>query len=129
MELALNPVASFSPMQGNLLQSAAADMRRQASNGPAGGAAASVTREPLTRGDERRADPFAAGREVEREARAGRANETSKTAGFEFEYKDSTQVMKVNDSKGVLIYQVPSKGQLALLEATDPSAAQVKTTA
>lgn len=36
-------------------------------------------------------------------------------AGILFEYKEGTRVMKVNDSKGVLIYQVPPKGELQLV--------------
>jgi hypothetical protein len=37
--------------------------------------------------------------------------------------------MKLQDSKGVLIYQIPSKGQLALLRATEAAASRVDTTA
>lgn len=45
--------------------------------------------------------------------------EVSRTPGFSFEYQDNHQVMKVHNAKGVLIYQVPSKGQLALIQAED----------
>ena len=50
------------------------------------------------------------------------ATEASRAPGFQFEYEDSRQVMKVLNGKGVLIYQVPSKGQLALIEAADQAA-------
>ena len=45
--------------------------------------------------------------------------EPAPNAGLRFEYENKTQVMKVNDNKGILIYQVPSKGQLELIEAQD----------
>jgi hypothetical protein len=45
--------------------------------------------------------------------------EVSRSPGFSFEVQDSRQVMKVHNAKGVLIYQVPSKGQLALIETED----------
>lgn len=47
------------------------------------------------------------------------AAEVASFPGFSFEYMDSQQVMKVHNAKGVLIYQVPSKGQLALIQAED----------
>ena len=47
------------------------------------------------------------------------ATETARSPGFVFEFQDSRQVMKVHNAKGVLIYQVPSKGQLALIEAEE----------
>lgn len=43
----------------------------------------------------------------------------SLTPGFSFEYQDNQRVMTVHNAKGVLIYQVPSKGQLALVQAED----------
>ena len=45
--------------------------------------------------------------------------EISRVPGFSFEHQDRHQVMKVHNNKGVLIYQVPSKGQLTLIEAED----------
>jgi hypothetical protein len=58
------------------------------------------------------------------------AQETEKLAGFRFEYEDNVQVMKVQDSKGVLIYQVPSKGRLALIETEESGqSAQLRQTA
>lgn len=39
--------------------------------------------------------------------------------GFSFTFQDRHQVMEVHNAKGVLIYQVPSKGQLALIQAED----------
>ncbi|MFA5081854.1 MAG: hypothetical protein WC474_04815 [Hydrogenophilaceae bacterium] len=47
------------------------------------------------------------------------STEVAQVHGFAFEYEGTRQVMKVNNEKGVLIYQVPSKGQLALIEAED----------
>lgn len=45
--------------------------------------------------------------------------EVARNAGIRFEYQDNHQVMKVNNTKGYLIYQVPSKGQLALIQAEE----------
>ncbi len=58
--------------------------------------------------------------EEERKAEASAA--APQLAGFSFEYQDRQQVMKVHNGKGVLIYQVPSKGQLALIQAADNDA-------
>ncbi len=41
---------------------------------------------------------------------------------FEVEFQGKHRVMKVNDSQGVLIYQVPSKGQLQLIQAEENKA-------
>ncbi len=45
--------------------------------------------------------------------------DSAPNAGVRFEYENKTQVMKVSDNKGILIYQVPSKGQLALIADQD----------
>lgn len=47
------------------------------------------------------------------------STEKPRSPGFSFEYQDRQQVMKVHNGKGVLIYQVPSKGQLALIQAEE----------
>jgi hypothetical protein len=57
------------------------------------------------------------------------AHEPPRQAAFRFEYADNTRIMKLQDSKGILIYQIPSKGQLAILQATEAAAGGVDTTA
>lgn len=60
-------------------------------------------------------DPLRAVREMAR-AQEGQ----TKIAGrIQFEVVDDAKVMKVLDSKDVLIYQVPSKGQLTLIKAQE----------
>lgn len=54
-------------------------------------------------------DEVARGKEV--------ASGASRSPGFSFEFQEQHRVMKVHNVKGVLIYQVPSKGQLSLIEA------------
>ncbi len=50
--------------------------------------------------------------------------------GYSFEVDQKNhKIMKVSDSKGVLIYQVPSKGQLALIESEDASSKRLALTA
>lgn len=53
------------------------------------------------------------------EARKDPTGETASQSGIQFEYQDQRQVMKLYNSKGVLIYQVPSEGRLTLIEAAD----------
>lgn len=53
---------------------------------------------------------------------ADAVNELARNPGFQFEYEDRRQVMKVHNARGVLIYQVPSKGQLALIQAEEAAA-------
>jgi hypothetical protein len=50
------------------------------------------------------------------------ASQASQNSGIQFEYQDQRQVMKVYNSKGILIYQVPSEGRLTVIEAADTSA-------
>lgn len=89
---------------------------------PAGTTARGVDPERLA--DDARSRPKETPLEAERarEETARRrdpAAETSRSPGFVFEFQDSRQVMKVHNAKGVLIYQVPSKGQLAIIEAEE----------
>ncbi|NTV94049.1 MAG: hypothetical protein HGA75_01350 [Thiobacillus sp.] len=76
--------------------------------------------------DERRVRPEAspasaeAQKAREESARKQEANtEAVRNPGFTFEYEGRHEIMKVHNGKGFLIYQVPSKGQLALVEAED----------
>lgn len=49
---------------------------------------------------------------------------------IQFKDADGTQVMEVYDSKNVLIYQLPSKGQLALIQHQERAAtSQLETSA
>jgi hypothetical protein len=59
--------------------------------------------------------------EAAREAREERERLVNATAGgsFQFEMEGRTRVMKVLDSRDVLIYQVPPQGVLELIEARD----------
>lgn len=50
-------------------------------------------------------------------------------ASILFEYTDGQQVMKVNDNKGDLIYQVPPKGQLQLIREQENTAQLLQTQA
>lgn len=49
--------------------------------------------------------------------------------GILFDYSDGQRVMKVNDSKGDLIYQVPPKGQLQLVREQENTAQLLQTQA
>lgn len=68
---------------------------------------------------EARAEALRAARETLNE----RPAPTVTTGGsIEFEQDEGTRVMKVLDSKDVLIYQVPPKGQLTLIKAEEAAA-------
>lgn len=69
------------------------------------------TAEERTRADEQEA--FRASRAARRE----QAIQAASGGSIEFEQTDGTRVMKVLDSKDVLIYQVPPKGRLELIKA------------
>jgi len=88
---------------GAVLAAAAGDGRRRES--PANGVVLAM---PEDRGTRERA-----GRQAEA------VSELARNPGFQFEYEDRRQVMKVHNGRGVLIYQVPSKGQLALIQAEE----------
>lgn len=58
------------------------------------------------------------------------AAEITSHPGYTFETdSQNRRIMKVSDNKGVLIYQVPSKGELALVEAQDASKQRLALTA
>lgn len=58
------------------------------------------------------------------------AAEVTSHPGYAFEVdQQNHKIMKVSDNKGVLIYQVPSKGELALIEAEDSSKKRIQLTA
>ncbi len=65
-------------------------------------------------------------RDTLREAREARASKAAEQAHIKFEYEQTRPVMKLHDSKGVLIYQVPSRGALQLIDNEPPRPAQVE---
>jgi hypothetical protein len=68
--------------------------------------------------------PIEAEKARQAEARKDPTGETASQSGIQFEYQDQRQVMKLYNSKGVLIYQVPSEGRLTLIEADDAAASR-----
>lgn len=125
MEISATAFPSYSPVQDNSLQQSVAAGQRQAAR-PRDEAAA-LRQEAANQREQ--LDPRQEAAREAREARKAATTEPVRPSGFEFDYKDSTRIMKVNDSKGFLIYQVPSKGQLALLEASESAPSKVETTA
>jgi hypothetical protein len=70
---------------------------------------------------------LAARRESQRasqEALQAQAIEAASGGSIEFEQDEHTRIMKVLDSKDVLIYQVPPKGRLMLIKAEEAAATQ-----
>lgn len=66
-----------------------------------------------------RAESQREGQRPVRDAERAREAQASLIGRIQFEVVDDAKVMKVLDSKDVLIYQVPSKGQLALVKAME----------
>lgn len=61
-----------------------------------------------------------------RAAREKQSQQSNNIAGtIQFESEEGSRVMKVLDSKDVLIYQVPSKGELALIKAEEAAARRI----
>jgi hypothetical protein len=123
MDLAISAPPSYSPVQESYLQQSAVAVQRRVA----------TQRNEATSGNnertQQRQDQVDPRREAARLAREAAASEPARAPGFKFEYEDATRIMNVQDTKGVLIYQVPTKGQLALLEATERSAARIEVTA
>ncbi len=97
---------------------------RASQNNPANALASNVTKLDTAASADVAARNAQAVREdslIGRNAASQPVQEPAPDAGLRFEYENKTQVMKVNDNKGILIYQVPSKGQLQLIEAQDSS--------
>ena len=53
------------------------------------------------------------------EARREQTLQAASGGSIQFEHEDGTRIMKVMDSKDVLIYQVPPKGELMLVRAEE----------
>lgn len=62
--------------------------------------------------------------QTSRDQPARQAAPLSSGGSIEFEHDEGTRVMKVLDSKDVLIYQVPPKGELTLIRAAETEARQ-----
>ncbi len=72
----------------------------------------------LTKTAQAQAENLRAAQEVQRE----QDNQTKTGGSIQLDLEEGTHVMKVLDSKDILIYQVPSKGELALVKAEEVAA-------
>lgn len=62
----------------------------------------------------------ASSRQTKNTSNQNAASQTSEVANFTFEVdRQNHRIMKLSDGNGVLIYQIPSKGQLALITAQE----------
>lgn len=111
MDLSVTAATAYLPVQAYAQQAAPRDQavaEQAVARGPARTDSMAISPEAQQARDE-------AARRKERDPTA----ETAASPGFRFEYQDNHRVMKVHNSKGYLIYQVPSKGQLALIQAEE----------
>lgn len=123
MDITASAAISYLPVRDVVTQRAGGE--RVAAAAPRGDPAFATDRRLAADSNPRESETTAA--RAVRDDQATR--EAEKPSGFLFEYENNVQVMKVQDSKGVLIYQVPSKGQLALIAAEDESEPQLSRTA
>jgi len=111
--------AAYLPVQGVAPQSGV----RSSSTGNEAQSIAAASGErptaPQSRLDTASTSPEALKAQEEAALRKDPTADLTSTPGFSFEYEDNHQVMKVHNAKGILIYQVPSKGQLALIQAEE----------
>lgn len=88
-----------------------------------------ITDAPLTKpGDRAKEPPQAADATRVKPEQPARV-ETAFTPHYVFEYEGKQSIMKLQDSKGTLIYQIPSKGQLRVLQEADDPGRRVEVTA
>lgn len=104
--------------------------------GPPPSAVEPSMRSPLRNTDDSLAKPGDRAKEQPRAADTTRVKpeqptrvETAFTPHYVFEYEGKESIMKLQDSKGTLIYQIPSKGQLRVLQEADDPGRRVEVTA
>lgn len=120
MDFSVTSATSYLPAQNYAQQASVRSNGGTDAQSRDAGASSADNRAPST--DRTELSPASLEAQKAREEAARRqdpAAEVSSTPGFSFEYEGNRQVMKVHNAKGVLIYQVPSKGQLALIQAED----------
>ncbi len=114
MELGTVTSTGFAPnqaLEGRTARSASDKARVEAAT-----AATRQARESATEAADRaRVEDLRASQET----RAAQPVQASTGGSIEFEHDEGTRVMKVLDSKDVLIYQVPPKGELTLIRASE----------
>jgi hypothetical protein len=72
----------------------------------------------LTKAARAQAENLRAAQEAQRE----QDNQTKAGGSIQLDLEEGAHVMKVLDSKDILIYQVPSKGELAVVKAEEAAA-------
>lgn len=122
MDLSIPATTAYLPTQGIGQQ---ADARGSSGATAQGYVAAAENKDQASTKDQAPANQARLSPEETQKAREAAARrkepgaEVARVHGFAFEYEGNRQVMKVNNEKGILIYQVPSKGHLALIEAEE----------
>lgn len=115
MEISALNTANLSPVKAEAL-SRVAQGRVTREDAGEGRKAASQVRQDQA--EQSRADALRAAREAQRKAEL----QAPAAGQIRFEEDEGTRVMRVMDRKDVLIYQVPTKGELALIRAEEAAA-------
>jgi len=119
--LSASPATRYSP-RAAAPDGAAEEQSRQVSRDAAGTYRGQAETQNTAAADATRNTNVETARKEVRESRdAQRANASSSGATPRIHFKDSegTRVMEVYDSKDILIYQVPTKGLLALIHSQE----------
>lgn len=114
MELSVTSATAYLPVQAYAQPAAGRDQGAALQD-----QAAAAAERQAVRGESVSVSLDAQQAQEEEARRKNPGTEVARSPGFSFEYQDKHQVMKVHNSKGFLIYQVPSKGQLALIQAEE----------
>lgn len=119
MEISAIISPSFAPSpasEARAAQAAAENARNQGKENDA--VARDTSKDAPEQTAQTRADTSPAVRETPSE----QAVQRNVAGAIQIEMEEGTRIMKVLDSKDVLIYQVPSKGELALVNAEEAAA-------
>lgn len=118
MEISAIISPSFTPSPASETRAAQAAAENARNKGRGSDAVARGTSQDAPEQTATRADTLPAIRETLSE----QAIQRDVAGAIQIEMEDGTRILKVLDSKEVLIYQVPSKGELALVNAEEAAA-------
>ena len=120
MTTAYVPTQAYSP-QGVVAVAAQASLAANVASNNTQAPASSTSGQTNSQSQANTTDIQSAASKQTRNARTqDTANVTSSVANFTFEVdQQNHRILKLSDGNGVLIYQIPSKGQLALISAQE----------
>lgn len=122
MEISAIISSSFAPSPASETRAAQAAAENARNKGRENGA---VARDTSKDAPEQTAQTRADAPPAVRETLSEQAIQRDVAGAIQIEMEEGTRIMKVLDSKDVLIYQVPTKGELALVNAEEAAAKRI----